>query len=107
MDNRLKRRSDFDLVFKKGKRCYAKSLLLVYVKARDLKIGYSVSKKNGKAVIRNRIKRLLRACMREYTSSFKGGYYIVIVPKPSDDYSFKRYNEDIKYLLCKENLLND
>ena len=107
MDNRLKKRSDFDRVFKKGKRVYGKSLLLLYVKQKDLKIGYSVSKKNGGAVVRNKVKRLLRAVMREYVEGFKQSYHIVIVPKPSNEYSYHVFKEDVFYLLNKENLLND
>lgn len=106
MDNRLKRRSDFDLVFKKGKRCYARSLLLVYIKARECKVGYSVSKKNGKAVIRNKIKRQLRALIRPYLSRM-GNYYIVVVPKVSEVYDFHKFESDLKYVLEKEKMLND
>jgi ribonuclease P protein component len=105
LDNRLKRRSDFDLVFKKGKRCYARSLLLVYVKARDLKVGYSVSKKNGKAVMRNTIKRRLRAAIRPYLTAL-GNYYIVLVPKVSENYDFHKFEADLKFLIEKEGLLN-
>ena len=106
MDNRLKRRSDFDLVFKKGKRCYARSLLLVYIKARDFKVGYSVSKKNGKAVVRNKIKRQLRACMRKYSGKV-GNYYMVIVPKTAEVYDFHAFERDVEFLLIKEGLIND
>ena len=105
MDNRLKRRSDFDLVFKKGKRCYARSLLLVYVKARDLKVGYSVSKKNGKAVMRNTIKRRLRAAIRPHLEGL-GNYYIVLVPKVAESYDFHKFEADLKFLIEKEGLLN-
>ena len=106
MDNRLKRRSDFELVFKKGKRCYARSLLLVYIKARDCKVGYSVSKKNGKAVVRNKIKRQLRAVIRPYLSRIKN-CYIVLVPKVAEEYDFHKFEKDVKFLLEREQLLND
>lgn len=107
VDNRLKKRSDFDRVFKKGKRVYAESLMFLYLKQKQLKIGYSVSKKNGGAVVRNRIKRLLRAVMREYTGQLNGDYYVVIVPKPSAEYSYHRFKRDIEGLLKKERLIND
>ena len=105
MDNRLKRRSDFDLVFKKGKRCYARSLLLVYIKAREYKVGYSVSKKNGKAVVRNKIKRQLRAGMREYNGKI-GNYYMVIVPKVAEVYDYHKFEADLEFLLNREGLIN-
>ncbi len=93
-------------MFKKGKRCYARSLLLVYVKARELKVGYSVSKKNGKAVVRNKIKRQLRACIRPLLCNI-GEYYIVLIPKVQEEYDFHAFERDVKFLLKREKLLND
>ena len=76
----------------------------MYVKAQNLKVGYSVSKKNGKAVVRNKIKRQLRACIRPFLTSL-GDYYIVIVPKSGQEYDFHNFERDISFLLNKENLL--
>lgn len=107
MDCRLKKQSDFDLVFKKGKRCYGRSLLLIYVPARSLKIGFSVSKKNGGAVVRNRVKRYFRAAFREYLNRINGNFYVVLVPKKSENYSFFAFKEDIAFILKKEKLIKD
>ena len=49
-------------------------MLMVYVKSRDTKIGFSVSKKNGGAVVRNRIKRYFRAAFNEYKNYLIGDY---------------------------------
>ena len=86
---------------------YANSLMFLYLKQKQLKIGYSVSKKNGGAVVRNRVKRLLRAVMREYQGRITGSYYFVIVPRPATDYDYHRFKQDIESLLKKENLIND
>ena len=69
-------------------------------------MGYSVSKKNGKAVVRNKIKRQLRAVTYPYLSRL-GNYYIVIVPKVAEEYDFHKFEKDVKFLLEKEKLLND
>lgn len=106
MDNRLKRKSDFDLVFKKGKKCYGKKLMVVYKSSDALKVGYSVSKKNGGAVTRNRIKRILRAIVREYKDLFIGKYYMVLVPKPAENYSYHELKNEFFALLNKERLLS-
>ena len=74
MDIRLKKQKDFDLVFKKGNRVYSKSLTILFIKSESLKIGISLSKKHGKAVKRNKIKRLLRACVRNFISNFNDNY---------------------------------
>lgn len=105
MDIRLKKSSDFDKVFKKGKRVYSKSLMIVYISAKETKIGLSIGKKNGGAVVRNRIKRLLRAVFRGCANDFVGCYHIVVVPRTSDEYSFARFDQDIRYCLSKEKIL--
>lgn len=101
---RLKKQSDFDKLFKKGKRAYAKSLMMLYSKSQSFKIGYSLSKKHGKAVKRNRIKRLLRSASREVFKDLNISYHVVILPKVQEEYSFKEYVRDISYLIKKEGL---
>ena len=101
---RLKRKSDFDKLFLKGKKVHSRSLTVLYFPSNDFKIGYSVSKKHGNAVKRNRIKRLLRASMREALKDLKRNYRIVVMPKIRDDYSYETFLSDMNYLKKKENL---
>lgn len=106
MNNVLKRESDFNRVFLKGKRVFSKSLTMIYVKGDRLKIGYSVSKKHGHAVVRNRIKRLLRAATREAFRDMEISppLYIVFLPKVREEYSYDSFVRDINSVLKKENL---
>ena len=101
---RLKRKSDFDKLFSKGKKAYTKSLTMLYFPSEDFKIGYSVSKKHGNAVKRNRIKRLLRASAREAFKDLKKNYRIVIMPKVRDKYLYEKFVSEMNYLKKKENL---
>lgn len=78
--------------------------MMLYFPAETLKIGYSVSKKHGKAVQRNKIKRLLRAATREVFRNSQEKSYIVFLPKVKEEYSFHEYFSDIKYLKEKEKL---
>ncbi|MBO5851713.1 MAG: ribonuclease P protein component [Clostridia bacterium] len=107
MDNRLKKQKDFDLVFSKGKRIYTNSLTLIYLKNNTFKFGISLSKKHGKAVVRNRIKRLLRSIIRQSLKIIKENYYIIVLPKISDNYIYDNLERDYLYALKKGSIIND
>lgn len=100
----MKRKSDFDKLFSKGKKAYSRSLTMLYFPSEDFRIGYSVSKKHGNAVKRNRIKRLLRASAREAFKDLKKNYRIVIMPKVREEYDFGKFLSEMNYLKKKENL---
>ena len=105
MIDRLKKESDFNKIFSKGKRVYAKSLAMLYIKSnKKLKIGYSVSKKHGKAVTRNRIKRLLRASAREVFKDVQTKMYVVFMPKVSEHYEYNKFKEDMLSILEREGI---
>ena len=82
-------------------------MIFVKQQSNETLIGISVSKKHGKAVVRNRIKRLIRAVYYPLLPKIKKGYMIVFVPKVTDDYSFDIFSRDIRYLLNKESMFGD
>ena len=51
MDHRLRKNSQFNYIYKKGERTHTENFTLFAVKSRyeDYKIGFSISKKLGKA----------------------------------------------------------
>ena len=81
---RLRRRGDFDRTYRRG-RAKATAALVLYAKKNSggLRIGFSVSKKVGNAVARNRIKRRLRHIVRETMALFPKGYDYVFVIRQS------------------------
>jgi ribonuclease P protein component len=81
---RLKRRRDFDRVYRFGTRKRAVHLHLVAFRLRQMPegslFGISISKKVSKrAVVRNRIKRRLKAALRQLLPRIKGGFWVVLV----------------------------
>ena len=106
MNIKLKKQKDFDLVFSKGNRVYSKSLTLLFIKKDSLKIGISVSKKHGKAFLRNRIKRLIRAAVREIGVDTNKKFNVVILPKVFEKYDFFEIKKDLTYALIKGELIN-
>ena len=101
---RLKKQSDFDRIFKSGKRAFAQSLTLVYKPSKEPLMGISVGKRHGKSVQRNRIKRLIREAFRSVEKEIKGAYSIVIVPKVNEEYSFFTFEKHLKEIISKEKL---
>ncbi len=66
MDHRLKKNSQFNYIYKKGERVHTENFTLFVVKSRFscYKIGFSISKKLGKANKRNKLKRRMREIVR-------------------------------------------
>ncbi|MDH7601055.1 MAG: ribonuclease P protein component [Armatimonadota bacterium] len=80
---RLKHKSDFNRVYGKG-RSYPTDLVVMYVapsRSETTRVGFSISSKVGKSVVRNRTRRLLREAVRLLLPRIKQNYDIVIVAK--------------------------
>ena len=66
-DHRLKKDKQFSYIYKKGKKKSTNNFTLFYLasKFENYKIGYSISKKQGKACKRNKLKRRLKEIVRK------------------------------------------
>lgn len=70
-------------------------------------MGVSLGKKHGKANVRNRIKRLLKAAFSDILrlNPKKGNYCIVLLPKIKEEYDYHEFYRDISYLLKKGDII--
>lgn len=108
---RLKKRKDFKRIYIRGK-SYSNRELVIYLLnnpyVEDCRIGISVSKKIGKAVIRNKIKRLIKEVLHNQLKKFrikKNVDIIIIARKPTLTMKYLDFERSITDLLKKSNLL--
>lgn len=95
---------EFARIYKKGKFFVGKFIIL-YVLKNNLnvnRIGITVSKKIGKSVKRNRIKRLIRENYRLYEDLVFDGYDFIFVARNNDVIpDFLDIRKEMKFLLKK------
>jgi len=128
--NRLKQRRDFDTVYQKGRR-YKSPCLTLRTWRRDAgkrgnptgdrpdisvsdhpglptRIGIAISQKVSKrAVSRNRIKRRIRAALRQLLPEFPSGWDLVITVHPAAmQCDYWGFLQELKQLLMDAEVLN-
>jgi ribonuclease P protein component len=85
--NRLSKRGDFERVRNEGEFRTFPFFLISYLDRKDShpsRFGFVVSKKiSTRAHVRNRVKRVLRECVRRNLRSAKQGFDFVIIAKAS------------------------
>ena len=101
-EHRLTDKRDFQRVFHHGQSFANRYLVLYYMKTTNpaFRIGFSVSKKVGKAVTRNRVKRLLREAFRLEKERVTGSYDFVVIARPSAaELDFHTIRQNVQHLL--------
>jgi len=104
----LKLNKDFKRLYYKGK-SYAGGFVVIYMRKNRFKqnrIGLTVGKGIGKAVSRNRVKRLIRESYRLMEYKIKTGYDIVIVARNrAAGQSYEKIRKDTEFAMRKLGLL--
>ena len=99
---RLQKNRAFQYVYRRGHSVACRDLVMLFAPGKELKVGFSVSKKVGNAVVRNRTKRRLRECFRPLLGDVKTGLYVVIARPSAANAAFRDLDRDVHYLLRKQ-----
>ncbi|MGB3507827.1 MAG: ribonuclease P protein component [Microcoleaceae cyanobacterium] len=120
--NRLRRNQDFSVIYRRGIRKNTSNLALralPHQQKQNLavdtlqspgptRIGISISKKVSKgAVVRNRIKRQIRAALRQMLPYILPGWDVVIVVKPTAQMcNYDEFLQQLEKLLAQAEVLD-
>ena len=93
----LRSKADFERVY--ALKCKAADgVLLIFAARNELpvtRIGLSVSKKHGGAIVRNRLKRLLREAFRLMQHQIPSGMDLIAIPLAKERASLPAYEESL------------
>lgn len=105
----IKKNIEFQRTYKKGKFFVGKFLVLYALKNNTEinRLGITASRKFGKSVKRNRIRRLIKENYRLIEEFLKTGYDLVFVARNSDEVpDYVSIKKEMKYLFKRLSLLN-
>lgn len=80
---RLRKNMEFKSVYSLGKKYWNRNFIL-YAKKNKLdetRVGFTITKKHGNSVLRNKIRRRLKEAYRLNLDNIKNGYDLVFIPK--------------------------
>lgn len=105
----LKKKEDFDRVKREGRRCRTSLFDVIFCSSptEETRIGIVVGRRFGKAVDRNRGKRIFRELVKKNHSLLVQGYDIIIFPKqPVLTISHEPLCDSWVQVLAREGLLS-
>ncbi len=98
----LSSRRSFQRLSRTGKRAKSKDLSLIYRldDSQDaINVAYSVGKKVGNAVVRNKVKRRLRTLVRECSCQMPHGDYLLMVSSRVAEMEFSELRDEVRAIL--------
>ncbi len=104
---RLKKNYQYNYVYKHAKSLSDKNFILLYCASnqKQSKIGFSISKKYGHAVARNRLRRQLKAAVMQFAPHLAPNFNLVFIPRLREKYYFSTVIASVEKLLTKAGLL--
>ena len=102
----LGRNKQYAYVYRRGKSWPGRRMVLIYLKARFLKVGFSVSSKVGNAVTRNRLRRRMKEDFRLLRPSLAPGKYIFVARTAAVTADNAAMASEMRALLKKAGLIS-
>lgn len=100
--NRVKHNLDFDRIIQNGRNIKEDIIFAYYLKTPGpLRVGIAVSKKIGNAVVRNKIKRQIRAIMIKKVEQYDGIEIVIIVRPKFLQTNFEKKQLTLTNLMVK------
>ena len=99
----LCRSEDFARIYAGGQRA-GDQYLLIFATANELnlnRLGLSISRKHGSAVLRNRKRRRIREAFRGLQHDLPKSYDLVVVPRMRDDLTLQDFRNSLRTLIRK------
>lgn len=111
---RIKKNDEFQRMYNENDKKLFSHYSVIYLKKNNFefsRFGIVVSKKNGNAVVRNRIKRLFREMIRKNLSDIKKGYDVIIISKRQTgenilEIKYENIEKDLKKTFRKAGMIN-
>ncbi|MBE7052017.1 MAG: ribonuclease P protein component [Ruminococcaceae bacterium] len=108
MKNTVKLNREFTYAYKKGAKIVTGTLVFYWYKNRQSqsRLGLTVSTALGGSVVRNRLKRLMRAAYSARKDDVKPGYNIIVAARAKmARVKFAEIEKDMQYCLEKAGLI--
>ena len=107
---KLRNNMEFKKVYNGGKNYWNRNLVL-YVRKNNMensRIGYSITKKIGNSVVRNKVRRRVKEIYRLNVNNIKSGYDIILIPKKNIvDISYKELESAMLHILKLSKVYKD
>lgn len=108
-NNRLKKKKEFNYIYKKGSVIHSTSFTIHYVRAFRpyAQIGISISKQVGNSVVRSRVKRIISESCRLNIDKFAIKNYVITAKPIAAEKKSKDIESELIKVLKKNDLLRD
>ncbi len=105
----VKKNLEFQRIYKRGQSVPGAFIVMYRLKNNCgyNRFGITVSKKVGKAVVRNRVRRLIRQSIVNHNHLFESGYdYIIVARVRANCASLAEIEKNLRYLIAKSRKKN-